>query len=108
MIKWSRHKDPNRKKQWEARTWIDRKRKSRFFATRLERDQFIKQNENFTDNKYEKIKEILVNIFSVSDFFRFLVINLAVPSAVFKAMFPVKPSVIITFDSPFMMLFPSM
>jgi integrase len=58
IVKWSRHRDPNRKKSWEARTWIDRKRKSRFFSTRLERDQFIKQNENFTDDKYEKIREL--------------------------------------------------
>ena len=35
------------------------------------------------------------------------VIKLAVPSAVFKAMFPVKPSAIITLTSPLIILFPS-
>ena len=35
-------------------------------------------------------------------------IKFAVPSAVFNAIFPVKPSVTITLDSPLMMLFPSM
>ena len=60
------------------------------------------------DNFYTGNKDNLVNIFSVSDFFKFLIINLEVPSAVFRAMFPVKPSVTITLDSPLMMLFPSM
>ena len=34
------------------------------------------------------------------EFFRFLVIKFAVPSAVFNAIFPVKPSETITFTSP--------
>ena len=34
--------------------------------------------------------------------------NFAVPSAVFKAMLPVKPSVTITFDAPSVILLPSM
>ena len=46
-------------------------------------------------------------IFSVRDFLRFLIINFAVPSAVFKAIFPVNPSVIITLESPFIILLPS-
>ena len=33
--------------------------------------------------------------------------NFAVPSAVFKAILPVKPSVTITFVSPSVILFPS-
>ena len=43
-----------------------------------------------------------------NDFFKESVKNFAVPSAVFKAMFPVNPSATITFDSPLKILFPSM
>ena len=41
----------------------------------------------------KKINDIFVKRFSVSVFFKLLVINFAVPSAVFKATFPVNPSV---------------
>ncbi len=44
---------------------------------------------------------------SVKFFFNVSVINFAVPSAVFKAMFPVKPSVTITFVSPSIILLAS-
>lgn len=37
------HYRDGRKKPWEARWWIDRKLKSRFFETQRERDSFIKQ-----------------------------------------------------------------
>ena len=50
--------------------------------------------------------DYIENLFS--DFLRLDVINLAVPSAVFKAMFPVKPSVTITFELPLIILLPSM
>ena len=62
---------------------------------------------NFFREKYEKIKDILLNKFWVSDFFKLSVINLAVPSAVFKAIFPVKPSVTITLESPLIIVLPS-
>ena len=39
--------------------------------------------------------------FSYKAFFKFFVKKFAVPSAVLSATFPVKPSVTITFDSPF-------
>ena len=38
----------------------------------------------------------LINLMSDEPFFSSLIIKFAVPSAVFKAIFPVKPSVIIT------------
>ena len=55
---------------------------------------------NFFKEKYENINDILVKIFSVNDFFKLSVINFAVPSAVFKATFPVNPSVTNTFELP--------
>ena len=50
---------------------------------------------------------ILEKRFFVKDFLRLSVINLAVPSAVLSAIFPVKPSVTITFEKPSIILFPS-
>ena len=50
----------------------------------------------------------LENKFSVNEFFKLSITNLAVPSAVFKAMLPVNPSVIITFESPCINWLPSM
>ena len=44
---------------------------------------------------YDNKIEILLN-----EFFRFVVIKLGVPSAVFNAIFPVNPSVTITSTSP--------
>ena len=58
-------------------------------------------------SSYEKINDIFVNKFSVSVVLKLLVMNFAVPSAVFKAIFPVNPSVTITFTSPFIISFPS-
>ncbi len=37
------HYQPNRKSPWEARWYVDRKLKSRFFKTEKERDQFIRK-----------------------------------------------------------------
>ena len=51
-------------------------------------------------NHFEKI-------FSDNAFFKFFVKNSAVPSAVLRATFPVKPSVTITLLSPLVILFPS-
>ena len=59
------------------------------------------------DNNKKRI-ENLDNKVDVSDFFKESIINLAVPSAVLSAMLPVNPSVTITFDSPLVILFPSM
>lgn len=36
------HYQPNRKSPWEARWYVDRKLKSRFFQTEKERDKFIR------------------------------------------------------------------
>ena len=58
--------------------------------------------------KYEKIIENFERKFSFKDNFKLSVINLAVPSAVLRAIFPVKPSVTITLLSPSGILFPSM
>ena len=44
----------------------------------------------------------------VSAFFSSVIMKFEVPSAVLRAILPVNPSVIITFVSPFVMLFPSM
>ena len=62
---------------------------------------------NFLSEKYEKITEIFENKFSDSDFFNVLVRKFAVPSAVFNATLPVKPSVTIIFESPLVIWFPS-
>ena len=63
---------------------------------------------NFLSEKYEKIIDILEKKFSVKDSFKLSVINLAVPSAVLRAIFPINPSLTITFESPSVSLFPSM
>ena len=62
---------------------------------------------NFFKAKNEKRIEIFVKKFDINDFLSDSVINLAVPSAVFKAIFPVKPSVTIILESPFVILLPS-
>ena len=62
---------------------------------------------NFLRLKYENDIKILEIIFSETTFFKVSVKNLAVPSAVFKATLPVKPSVTITFESPSGILLPS-
>ena len=57
--------------------------------------------------KYENNKENFDNIFSFKEIFKLSVINFAVPSAVFNATFPVKPSETITLTFPFINSFPS-
>ena len=57
--------------------------------------------------KYENNNDIFEYKFCVRDSFKVSVKNFAVPSAVFKAIFPVKPSVTMTFEFPSVILFPS-
>ena len=54
----------------------------------------------------KKVTIFFDKIFSLSESFKLSVINLAVPSAVFKAILPVKPSVTITLDFHPLFYFP--
>ena len=67
---------------------------------------------NFSLNFFKESKKnymiILSQSFLLEIFFKFFVMNFAVPSAVLRATFPVKPSVLITFEIPFIISLLSM
>ena len=71
-----------------------RKDQKQFYSSKVDKSQTIYSNN--TD-----LTTVGYNKFSDKVFFRVFVKKLAVPSAVFNAIFPVNPSVTITFESPF-------
>ncbi|MEO0796648.1 MAG: hypothetical protein AAFX93_15875 [Verrucomicrobiota bacterium] len=58
-MNFKKHRREGRNKPWEARWYVDRKLKSRFFATRQERDRWIDEQGATDDlDRWQKIKDL--------------------------------------------------